>query len=380
MPRKGENIYKRKDGRWELRLISFYDEAGRAHYKSYYAPSYKEARQKKAELLKAGWQSGTKPEKNKETFKAICLQWLGHVRPLVKESSYVKYQYAVTVHIIPALGDWQLCGIDTPRMETFFNALLTGADTAGCGLSPKSVADIKSIVRQIFAYAESKGLPAGCNIEHIRIKQEQKHIRVLSCEEQAILENYLLKGDSYVCFGIYLCLYSGMRLGEICALRWGDIDLEAGTVWVDKTMQRIRDEEHTSGKKTKVVVTTAKSACSIRSIPLPGFLHDKIKRMKLPCQDNAYVLTGSGTRYMEPRALEYHFKKITAECKIADFNFHGLRHTFATRCVELGFDIKTLSEILGHANVNITLNRYVHPSMELKRSNMERLGRITAVR
>ena len=159
----------------------------------------------------------------------------------------------------------------------------------------------------------------------------------------------------------------------MCALKWGDINLVDGNIFVRKTMQRvqIRDslEHH---KKTQVVIHSPKSDCSIRKIPLPSELVELITPFQQ--QTDAFVLTGSSEKYIEPRCLENFFKKIVKGSNISNVNFHALRHTFATRCVELGFDLKSLSEILGHSNVNITLNRYVHPSMELKHENMSRLS------
>ena len=141
-------------------------------------------------------------------------------------------------------------------------------------------------------------------------------------------------------------------------------------------MQRIQKEH--DGKKTMVIIAEPKTECSIRTIPLPRQLIQIIKSSKL--KQNGYLLTGSWEKYIEPRNYQYYFKKILRQCGIPQTNFHTLRHTFATRCVELGFDIKTLSEILGHSNINITLNRYVHPSFDLKKQNMNKINKLIAVK
>lgn len=185
-------------------------------------------------------------------------------------------------------------------------------------------------------------------------------------------------------FGIYLALRTGMRLGEICALRWRDISLETASISVCHTVQRLPQEpdysepqenENPAGKghyiKTSLMVDTPKSDSSMRTIPLMQDIEALCK--KFFCgKPSAYVLTGT-EQCMDPRKLQRHMEKCTNACHMEGVHFHTLRHTFATRCVEAGFDMKTLSEILGHSNVATTMNLYVHPNLELKRENMSRL-------
>lgn len=173
--------------------------------------------------------------------------------------------------------------------------------------------------------------------------------------------------------GILLCLYTGLRLGEICALTWKDILMDEQCLYIHQTMQRIQVKDNT-GKKTAVIIMPPKSGCSIRRISIPDEIRQLLSQIQK--QDKAYLLTGMVHSYVEPRNMENRFKAVTKECNIIDVNFHALRHTFATRCVELGFDVKSLSEILGHASVNITMNRYVHPSMEHKKKNMNLLSEL----
>ena len=194
-------------------------------------------------------------------------------------------------------------------------------------------------------------------------------MRVLSVSEQSVLTEYLLDDMDFIKLGIYLSLFTGIRIGELCALKWENINLYEKMLYVKKTMQRIQTYDML--QKTKVIISSPKSACSLREIPLPDFLCNMLKKYKRA--DDYFLLSGSVQEYVEPRALQYKFKKIIKDCGLTDVNFHALRHTFATRCVEAGFEIKTLSEILGHSSVKITLDRYVHSSMELKRKNMEKL-------
>lgn len=142
-------------------------------------------------------------------------------------------------------------------------------------------------------------------------------------------------------------------------------------------MQRIQNH-NTKGPKTRIVITTPKSACSIRVIPIPDVLVEVLTLYQKTT--SGYFLSNSDQKYVEPRIMQNHFKKVLKECAVAPANYHALRHTFATRCIELGFDIKSLSEILGHASVNITMNRYVHPSLELKKANMQKLSSLLTVK
>ena len=173
-------------------------------------------------------------------------------------------------------------------------------------------------------------------------------------------------------FGTLFALYTGIRIGELCALQWEDVSLQSATLKVQKTLQRIQDTTKGASSKTKIVITEPKSKCSIRDIPIPKFLVEIARHFS--DSPKAYILTGDKLKYTEPRTVQNHFKKYIDSCGIERANFHALRHTFATRCIELGFEIKSLSEILGHANVNITLNRYVHSSFDLKSANMNKLA------
>jgi len=202
-------------------------------------------------------------------------------------------------------------------------------------------------------------------------------MRVLSVHEQEKLETLLRENLNPCNLGILLCLYTGLRIGELCALTWNDISDSEQILFVNKTMQRLQQLDG-GDKKTKVVISTPKSECSIRRIPLPDSIYHLLVSNRK--SGDAYILTGISGKYLEPRTMENRFKRALANAMVEDANFHALRHTFATRCVELGFDIKSLSEILGHASVNITLNRYVHPSMELKQKNMNMLSGLFAVK
>lgn len=183
---------------------------------------------------------------------------------------------------------------------------------------------------------------------------------------------YLMDGMDCCKFGTLLSLLTGMRIGEICALRWDNVSIKEGTVKVSSTMQRLRDLDTNGQSSTKIIISDPKSDTSSRIIPLSDFALELCKKVdpKLP---SAYVLTGSPSAYIEPRMLQYKLERYTKDCRLEGVHFHTLRHTFATRCVEFGFEIKSLSEVLGHSSPKITLERYVHSSLELKRCNMNRV-------
>ncbi len=194
---------------------------------------------------------------------------------------------------------------------------------------------------------------------------------MLSREEQAHFTAYLLTDTDRCRFGVLLMLLSGIRIGELCALKWENVDLREGTIRISATLQRLSRTEAEHESRTRIVISTPKSETSARTIPLIEHAAALCKRFAVS-DPAAYVLTGT-EHCMEPRVLQYRIQKYTRDCGLEGVHAHTLRHTFATRAVEVGFEIKSLSEILGHAGTSITLERYVHSSMELKRANMDKL-------
>ena len=375
MPRKGENIYKRKDGRWEGRYIKSYKPDGSPQFGYVYAASYSEVKNKLIEL-KASIKLKTvanQEQISSEQYGTILTAWLNDAKYRTKESTYSHYLHSVNTHIRPRLGMLPLDQFSTENFDRFVKELLSNGrvDNTG-GLSAKTVSDIVAIVRSTLRYAESHGYTCPCTIKRLRLKKHSGKIRVLSKGEQQKLLNVLLNETDKYKLAVLISLYMGLRIGEVCALQWRDIDVDAGMLHVRNTLQRIQDGDcEAAGHKTRVIVSSPKSDCSIRDIPIPDCIKPIIEGFSgLP---NDYVISESGKAFVEPRLLQYHFSKIIKEAAIEKANYHALRHTFATRCVEAGFELKSLSEILGHANVNITLNKYVHASVELKEKNMNLL-------
>ena len=377
MARRGENIYKRKDGRWEARIIKGHNEQGKTLYTYFYGNSYKEVKDKiYLSLSSVNYESTAAVGASDDApyFGAVLDSWLNHKKVRLKESSYVKYFNLINNHIKPSLEKHTLTGITSAVLNSFIaEKHKTGNRKAAGGLSEKTIKDIITLIKSVLRYAKEEGLMSDVNFNLVFPRDKLKEMRVLTKDEQAALEKHLCSDMDASKLGVLICLYTGLRIGEVCALKWSDIALDEHTLTVRRTMQRVQTIDDSCDSKTKVLVTEPKSDCSVRVIPLPDCLIEKLGVFRPACPDS-YVLTGKAERYLEPRTFQNHFKAYVAGSGIKEANFHSTRHTFATRCVELGFEIKSLSEILGHANVNITLNRYVHPSFDLKRSNMNRLS------
>lgn len=374
MSKKGDNIYKRKDGRWEGRYIRSYGINGKARYGYVYAATYREAKQKLEGKKCSG--NDLKAESTLNCtmrYSEILDAWLQSTRINTKESTHARYFRLLETHICPSLGKYPICKISTQLIERFIREQLDNGRLDGKGgLAPKTVTDILAIIKSSMEYARYNGCDIICNLRKLSIRKIDREMSVLTQTEQATLVRVLLTDIDRYKLGVLLSLYIGIRIGELCALRWEDINIPSATLKVRKTMQRIQNTSISATTKTRVVITEPKSQCSMRDIPLPQFIVDILKHFS--GHPKAFVLSNDKERYVEPRIMQNRFKKYLQEGGIEDTNYHTLRHTFATRCIEVGFDIKTLSEILGHANVNITLNRYVHSSFDLKCANMNKLS------
>lgn len=377
MPRKGENIYKRKDGRWEGRYKKGRSDAGKTSYGYVYAKTYREVRAKlrQAQFL---WQQ-CQPQRTKETvlFSRIAEEWFASIQQQLKVSTQNKYHNLLHYYILPTYGPLSLEQITNALMEQHCKQLLSSGGKRGAGLSPKTVSDTVSLVRIILKFARKQGFHLLCDGSDIHIKQRLKPMRVLSQQEQERLCRYLYAELDGYHLGILLCLFTGLRVGELCALCWEDICFSERTLRVNRTLQRVQTHAE-SGPRTKIVVPPPKSPCSIRTIPIPEFLLPVL--MEYQGTARGYLLTNSTNTFIEPRIMQNRFKRALQHAQVECANFHTLRHTFATRCIELGFDVKSLSEILGHASVTITMNRYVHPTFSMKQENMRKLSALFPVK
>lgn len=282
MSKKGENIYKRKDGRWEGRYIRCYDENGKAKYGYIYGKTYNETKQK---LILKKSDTGKRFENlsNSTTlYNEILDSWLQSVRINVKESTYARYSHLIDTHIRTHLGQYQITKISTQLVEGFIkNQLSNGRLKDGSALSSKTVIDILTIVKSSMEYAKYNNLNVICNLSKLTVKKKDREMRVLNLSEQKALLNVLLHDMDLYKFGVILSLYTGIRVGELCALQWEDISLSNSILKVRKTMQRIQDTNVGATTKTKIIITEPKSQCSIRDIPLPAFIVDILYKIAI---------------------------------------------------------------------------------------------------
>ena len=358
LARRGENIYKRNDGRWEGRYKDGFKPNGKTKYSSIYGKSYAEVR---SAILKKRLQLQTEAPTCRLKFGEIINMWLESIKNTVKESTYANYLMKVEKHILTRLGSISYDKLTTQNLNDFVSERLES------GLSAKYVSDITVLIKSAAKHAHRQfGYVNRAEYMSLPKKEVLSEKQLLSSSEQHILTENLMKNINLCNAGILLSAATGLRIGELCALQWSDFDFEKSTVTVRKTMQRIKNIENTSA--TKVIVSSPKSRTSFREIPIPEFLKNALINLK--SDNNSFMLTGN-SKFVEPRTMQYRFKSILKKLSLPMVSFHSLRHMFATKCVTLGIDVKTLSEILGHSSVKITLDRYVHTSMERKQSCMK---------
>lgn len=363
MPRRRDGIYHRKDGLWEARYVKEVDLTGKKKYGSVYGHSYKEAREKRQDALAHIVLYQKPPSARRITVKELAAEWLLVNQSRLKPSTCQRYQGFLKNHLEGSLGAMEVLYVTTVTIQQFAMERLSS------GLAPQTVNAILTLLHSILKYGHRQyQLPIP---EIIYLSVEKKEMRVLSQEEQKKLVDYLMQDLDACKLGILVALYTGLRVGELCALKWEDISKDSITI--RRTMQRLK-KDSTDG--TELHIGSPKTKTSLRTIPVPSFLQELIEPFRKPELAECYFLATTPGEVIEPRTMQYRFRRYLKEAGIEKANFHALRHTFATRCVEAGFEIKSLSEVLGHANIQTTLNKYVHSSFDLKRTNMELLSLI----
>ena len=303
--------------------------------------------------------------KNKILYKDWILEWLSYKKDYIKESTYANYSNIITNHIIPDLGKYYLNQLNNKMIQKFLlEKYKNGRLDHSGGLSAKTIRDIIAIIKSSLKSAFKENLIQNLSLDFIYPKTNQKDkIYTLSKHSQEKLTNYILENKTIKNLGILLTLYSGIRIGELCALQWKDIDFKNNILYINKTLQRIYIND-TKIHSSKIIITEPKTHNAEREIPLNREFANELKKYKT--KPNHYILSCSD-KWIEPRTYRRFFERISKKADIEKINFHGLRHTFATNCIKLGVDYKTVSELLGHATVNITLNLYVHPQMSQKK-------------
>lgn len=305
--------------------------------------------------------------KAKDTnYEKIIYKWLEtkYIKVIaneLKEQTYIKY-YDMTMRlIIPKLGNEDFKKLNTKVFQNFFN----DDDINKMALSSKKT--LFYIMNASCRYGIVNGYKTSLNKIEIKLKTPKPKIVYLTKYEQEKVEKLLYKKKGLKALGIFMCLYTGLRIGELCALKWKDVDLDNKCYSVNHTVQRVKNLDKNATYKTKLIVSKPKTFSSQRIVPIPDFLIPMLKKYKN--DDNIFVFSDKMLP-RDPRTFESYFERLLKKCKIDNINFHALRHTFATRSLEAGMDIKTLSEILGHSSYRITLDIYVHSSFDLKKDSL----------
>lgn len=292
--------------------------------------------------------------------------WKEEKRQFVKKSTFAAYSLIVETHLQPAFGN--LTAVTEKDVQDFVLQKLNG------GLSQKTIKDMLIVLRMILKFGAKKNYCVYAPIDVIfRQIGTGRNLNVLSITNQKKIMRFVEDNFTFRNLGIFICLSTGIRIGEICALTWDDIDTENGVIHIRKTIQRIYVKEN-GIKKTELLIDTPKTATSMRDIPMIKDLYEILKPLKKVVNNDYFVLTNEATP-TEPRTYRNYYKKLLDKLGIPPIKFHGLRHSFATRCIESKCDYKTVSVILGHSNISTTLNLYVHPNYEQKKKCIDKMFR-----
>lgn len=368
MSRRGDHIHKRKDGRWEGRYKFGIKEDGTIAYRSVYGKTYTECKNKLEECKANPNISDSKYKEQK--FSEVLSLWLNANRVRLKGATENKYLYMIESHIIPKLGNYRISTITSSVVNDFLDEQLKEGQLKGNGgLSPSYVKTIAIIIEAALKYAAAEGMCQPLKTPIHKPSVPKKELQILTSDVQTSFEKILIEEENEVSLGTMIALHTGMRIGEVCALMWEDVDFENNIIHVRHTVARVTSISDVS--KTKLIIDTPKTMSSKRDIPISSVLkpilfsaHEHKKSTYVVSENNSFIGT---------RTFDYRYRQMLKRNNISNFNFHTIRHTFATRCIEVGVDVKSLSEILGHSNVSTTLNTYVHPSMEIKKNQIEKL-------
>mgnify|MGYP000596204212 FL=1 len=301
-----------------------------------------------------------------KTINQITEEWKEEKKKYVKKSTYAAYQLLIQNHIKPYFGD--LYKVNEEKVQQFV------FDKLDAGLSEKTIRDIIIVLKMILKFGIKNGY-----LEYVQIDakfpstQEKKDLDVLSKADQKKFMEHLRNNFTFKNLGIFICLSTGMRIGEICGLRWCDVDTVEGVIKVRHTLQRIYIIEGET-RHTELLLDTPKTANSVRDIPMSSELLKMLKSLNKVVNENYYVISND-IKPIEPRTYRNYYKKLCRQLDIPELKFHGLRHSFATRCIESKADYKTVSVLLGHSNISTTLNLYVHPNKEQKKKTIDKMLR-----
>ncbi|ALS03339.1 amino transferase [Enterococcus silesiacus] len=364
MARRGENIYKRKDGRWEGRYIKGRQKNGKIHYGYIYGYKYTEV---KHQLILVKYEKQTSNSKDLLPYEGHLTDWTNYwldtfVRPKVKSSTYASYKNKMEVHVLSTIGSIKLQKLKQSDVDT----LLKKMDET---LKASSIRSIFSVLKNCLSKAISLNLLSENPCIGVELpKTRRKTVQALSVKDQARLVKEVNSSQKF--FSIMLALQTGLRIGEICGLKWEDIDFDNNTLGVNRTVLRIQTEDN-AGRKTEIVEVTPKSNNSQRKIPITNALKENLLELQ-KTSTSEYVISNKH-KALEPRTIAYRFQIIRKKIGLEKFSFHSLRHTFATRCLEAGGNIATISSLLGHSSTKMTLDCYTNSFFTEERQLMEKL-------
>lgn len=303
-------------------------------------------------------------QSKKMNFSELVVLWKAHKMQLVKKSSYYTYVLLLENHILPHFKDDLV--VNESTIQEFVFVKLNN------GLSQKSTKDIVIVIKMILSFGAKFDQRFNPNFKiQFPSNGTCKHVSVLNRHEQRSIHKFLFENSSNKNIGLFICLNTGLRIGEICAITWEDLDLKKGVIQVNKSIQRIYIVEGEI-RRTELIIDIPKTKNSIREVPLSNELIRLLKPLKKEVNPNHFLLSNS-SRPIEPRSYRSYFKNVIKQANIPDIKFHALRHSFATRCIESNCDYKTVSVILGHSNISTTLNLYVHPNLEQKKHCIEKM-------
>lgn len=356
MEKTGITITKRKDGRYVGKFIADYSDSGKAQYHYVYGKTYEEAEDK----VLIGREIVTRYISERYiTVSKVYQEWLNAVKNRVKESTLANYKNKFEKHILSEFGDVPCADLNVGRINAFVNKKL--AD----GLSVNYVRDIFTVFKTMLKYTQEE-YGFRLSLKNVVLpKVERKQVEKIGDEQQKKLVSYLKANMSLATFGIMLSLFMGLRIGELCGLKWEDVDFCNKILHIRRTVQRITSAN--GSRKTKIIISTPKSATSFREIAIPDILMKYFEMFQ--SKANYFILSGT-KKPIEPRTMQYRYKKILRFAEVEDYNYHKLRHTFATNSAQKGFNVKALSAVLGHSSVTLTLNRYIHPDHTYERRLM----------
>ena len=360
MQKSIETITKRKDGRFMGRFIIDHEVNGKPVYQYVYGKSYEEAEQKLriARDIESQFLSG-----RHITVQKVYAEWLNAIVNRIKESTYANYKMKFEKHILPVFGDTCCTSINSAKINAFIN------DKMSIGLSASYVRDLITVFKALLTYAQEE-YGFKLLLKNVSLpKAEKKKPHKIEDRQQKKLVRYVKNHMDLTGLCVLLSLFMGLRIGEISGLKWSDIDIAHKTLYVNRTVQRICKQN--GCRKTTIVITEPKSSSSKRCIAIPDFLIPYLLRFK--GNDNDYVLSGT-EKLIEPRTMQYRYKKLLENAELERDKYHQLRSTFATNCIENGFDAKTVSIVLGHSTIALTLDRYVHPTRKYERRMMNSLS------